>query len=241
LPAISQPVAPPAAGWDQALEVMNAQHAIIDNVGGRTVIACWELSPLDPSRQIVVFQTKESFLLRYSNRWVSTEVPDGRGGTSKLTVPLGVWWLGHRDRRQFRGVTFLPAAPEVVHECLNLWQGWGIDRQRGDWSLIREHIEVVLADGNKEFADYVIRWIAWAIQNPAAAAEVALVLIGAKGTGKGTLVRCLQRIFGAHAFQVTTREQVIGSSTGIFRTVSYSSPMRPIGVAINAASGACRA
>jgi hypothetical protein len=80
--------------------------------------------------------------------------------------------------------------------------------------LIRKHIEVVLAGGNKEFANYVIRWIAWAIQNPAAQAEVALVLIGPKGTGKGTLVRCLQRIFGAHAFQVTSREEVIGKFNG---------------------------
>jgi Family of unknown function (DUF5906) len=51
-------------------------------------------------------------------------------------------------------------------------------------------------------------------QNPAAQAEVALVLIGLKGVGKGTLVRCLQRIFGAHAFQVTSREEVIGKFNG---------------------------
>jgi Family of unknown function (DUF5906) len=43
---------------------------------------------------------------------------------------------------------------------------------------------------------------------------VALVLIGLKGVGKGTLVRCLQRIFGAHAFQVTSREEVIGKFNG---------------------------
>jgi hypothetical protein len=48
----------------------------------------------------------------------------------------------------------------------------------------------------------------------AAQAEVALVLIGAKGAGKGTLVRCLQRIFGAHAFQVTSREHVIDKFNG---------------------------
>jgi Family of unknown function (DUF5906) len=214
LPVAAQSAAPTMAECDQVLKIMNAQHAIIDNVGGRSVIACWEPSPLDPTRQTVVFQTKESFLLRYSNRCVSTEMPDGRGGFSRLTVPIGIWWLSHPRRRQFRGVTFLPAAPKVVHGCLNQWQGWGIEPRLGDWRLIREHIEVVLADGNKEFADYIVRWIAWAIQNPAAAAEVALVLIGAKGTGKGTLVRCLQRIFGAHAFQVTTREQVIGKFNG---------------------------
>jgi hypothetical protein len=50
--------------------------------------------------------------------------------------------------------------------------------------------------------------------NPAKQAEVALVLIGAKGTGKGTLVRCSQRIFGAHAFQVTSREHVIDKFNG---------------------------
>jgi hypothetical protein len=91
---------------------------------------------------------------------------------------------------------------------------WGVEPKAGDWSLIREHIEVVLASGNKEFADYIIRWIAWSIQNPAAQAEVALVLIGAKGAGKGTLVRCLKRIFGAHAFQVTSREHVIDKFNG---------------------------
>jgi ABC-type multidrug transport system fused ATPase/permease subunit len=111
------------------------------------------------------------------------------------------------SRLQFRGVTFRPGEPKVVNECLNLWQGWGVAPKPGDWGLIRQHIEVVLAGGNEEFANYIIRWIAWAIQNPAAPAEVALVLIGEKGAGKGTLVRCLQRIFGAHAFQVTSREE----------------------------------
>jgi hypothetical protein len=111
-------------------------------------------------------------------------------------------------------VVFLPGGAGVVRECLNLWQGWGVEPRAGDWGLIRDHIEVVLAGGNPEFADYIVKWIAWSIQNPAAQAEVALVLIGEKGAGKGTLVRCLQRIFGAHAFQVTTREHVIDKFNG---------------------------
>jgi len=162
----------------------------------------------------VFFQNKESFLLRYSNQSVTVEVPDGRGGTRLDRAPLGHWWLSHRDRRQFRGVTFRPGSPKVVNGCLNLWQGWGVEPRPGDWGLIREHIKVVLAGGNEEFADYIIHWIAWAIQNPAAQAEVALVLIGEKGAGKGTLVRCLERIFGAHTFQVTSREEVIGKFNG---------------------------
>ena len=199
--------------WDDAIVAMNNRHAIIDNVGGKTVIASWEPSQIDPTRLILVFQGKESFLLRYSNRKVTIEAPV-RDGIRYVTVPLGQWWLGHRDRSQFRGVIFRPGGEKVVNECLNLWQGWGVEPKQGDWRLIRRHIERVVASGNAEFAEYVIRWIAWAIQNPAAQAEVALVLIGAKGAGKGTLVRCLQRIFGHHTFQVTSREEVIGKFNG---------------------------
>jgi len=214
VPVVPPPKPPAPTNWDDAIEAMNERHAIIDNFGGKTVIAGWEPSPLDPIKEVVVFQNKESFLLRYSNRHVMIDVANGFGGSRQMSIPLGQWWLSHRDRRQYRGVTFLPNGPEAINDCLNLWQGWGIGPKPGDWSLIRNHINTALAGGNVEFADYIIHWIAWSIQNPAAQAEVALVLIGAKGAGKGTLVRCLQRIFGAHAFQVTSREHVIDKFNG---------------------------
>ena len=212
LPAVIPPVPLPSK-WDDAIVAMNEQHAVIDNVGGKTVIASWEPSQIDPARLMVVFQGKDSFLLRYSNRTVTIEAPL-RDGIRYVKVPLGQWWLAHRDRSQFRGVIFRPGSEKVVNDCLNLWQGWGVVPKSGDWRLIRRHIERIIASGDAEFAQYVVRWIAWAIQNPAAQAEVALVLIGAKGAGKGTLVRCLQRIFGAHTFQVTSREEVIGKFNG---------------------------
>ena len=68
LPAVV-PARMPLVAWNDLLEAMNEQHAIIDNVGGKTVIASWEPSSLDPSRRVWVFQNKESFLLRYSNRF----------------------------------------------------------------------------------------------------------------------------------------------------------------------------
>jgi hypothetical protein len=212
LPAVIPPQPLPAT-WDDLLTAMNNQHAIIDNVGGKTFIASWEPSPLDPSRLVVVFQNKDSFLLRYSNRYATIVTTKG-GATVQTQMPLSRWWLGHRDRQQYRGITFQPDAPKVVNECLNLWRGWGCEAKEGDWSLIRDHIKTVLAEGNGEFSEYIIRWIAWSIQNPGAQAEVALVLIGEKGAGKGTLVRCLERIFGQHTCQVSSREDVIGKFNG---------------------------
>jgi hypothetical protein len=136
LPMVLAPPKIPVA-WDDVIEAMNRRHPIIDNVGGKTVIAGWEPSQLNPERMVVVFQQKESFLLRYSNRTATIDVPDGRGGSRQSAEALGQWWLRHRHRRQHRGITFLPGGPEIVNECLNLWQGWGVEPKPGNWSLIR--------------------------------------------------------------------------------------------------------
>ena len=94
LPAVIPPQPPPAS-WDDLLTVMNNQHAIIDNVGGKTVIASWEASSLDPTRQIIAFQNKDSFVLRYSNRYATIEITTKRGATTQADVPLSQWWLTH--------------------------------------------------------------------------------------------------------------------------------------------------
>jgi Family of unknown function (DUF5906) len=212
LPAVIKPK--PVAALDDALAWMNSRHAIIENVGGKSVIAGWEPSSVDPDRLVVVYQGKESFLLRYSNQSVQVTLFGSNGIRQTTRVSMGPWWLAHEGRRTYRGIVFVPGGPPVIGDMLNLWQGWGVNPKEGDWSLIRRHIVEVVTGRNEECAEYIIRWIAWAIQNPGKQAEVALVLIGPKGTGKGTLVRCLERIFGAHAFQVTCREHVIDKFNG---------------------------
>jgi hypothetical protein len=158
VPPLPAPASTP--DLDDALAVMNRQHAIIENVGGKAVIASWEPSTYDTGRLMVVFQNKESFLLRYSNRSVPVEVPSGKPGISAVVrMPLAQWWLGHRGRQQYRGITFRPAGPTVIGECLNLWQGWAVEAKPGDWSLIRQHIYEVIAGGNSVFGDYVVSWI----------------------------------------------------------------------------------
>jgi hypothetical protein len=183
---------------------INATHALIANIGGKTLIASWEPSPHNPKHQCVVFQNVASFRLRYSNEWVPSLKLKGK------PKKLGDFWVDNNKRRQYRGVVFKPSGPKVINGCINLWRGWGVEPKQGDWSLLRRHIEEVIANNDPGSADYNIHWIAWAIQHPDRQAEVALVLIGHKGTGKGTLVRCLQAIFGAHAFQVSSQEHIVG-------------------------------
>jgi len=183
---------------------INLTHALIENIGGKTLIASREPSPHNPEHECIVFQTPASFRLRYSNELVPSLKLKGK------SKKLGDFWVDHKDRCQYRGVVFKPSGAKVINGHMNLWRGWGVEPKKGDWSPIRQHIEVVIADGDPKAAEYIIRWIAWAIQHPDRQAEVALVLVGHKGTGKGTLIRCLQLIFGAHAFQVSSQEHIVG-------------------------------
>ena len=218
------PAREPAREYNEVqLRALNDQHAVIDIVGGKkTVIASFETVKMRfgeemVTRHVIAYQRPADFLLRYSNRKVWVEVPNKQGGVNREQVLMAKWWLAHPQRRQHRGVLFLPGEPKLVDGCLNLWRGWGVLAVQGDWSLIRKHIFEVIAGGNAEFAEYVIRWIAWAFQNPGWQAEVALVLIGEKGAGKGSLIRCLQRIFDAHAFQAQCADHVIGRFNAHFQ------------------------
>jgi hypothetical protein len=205
--SLPEPAKPrPLVKADTVLSEMNERHAIIENVGGAATIASWEPSKVNRQWMQLVYQGKESFLLRYSNRKV---IVDSLNGGREL-VGLGNWWLSHQDRTQHRGVIFLPAGPKVVEGCLNLWQGWGVVAKPGKWSKIEAHIRLV---GGAHW-EYLRNWIAWSFQHPAEQAEVAVVLIGEKGVGKGTLAKILQKVFGPHAFQVTSREEVIGKFNG---------------------------
>ena len=187
------------------MQELNNRHAVIENYGGKCVIACWEPSPTDPSRPTLVFQSVDAFRQRYANRFVKPLRANQR------PKALGTFWFSDPGRRQYRGVTFEPAGPLVVNDYLNTWKGWGVEPKEGDWSGLQQHIKGVIADNDEQAYEYIIRWIAWAIQHPDRQAEVALVLIGEKGTGKGTLIRCLEIIFGAHTFQVSSQEHVVGN------------------------------
>jgi Family of unknown function (DUF5906) len=207
-PETEEPDAPEteAAKRKLVVDMLNASHAVINNVGGKCLVLSWMPSPIDEGIKIPVFQSFGTFRERYSNRYVSIE------GRNK---PVGTYWLKHRDRRTFEGIDLVPDGPEVLSgNRLNLWGGWGVEPKVGDWSLMRRHVETILANGDPDFADYILRWSAWAVQNPGTPAEVALVLKGEKGSGKGTWFVALRRIFGPHGLHIASSKHLIGSFNG---------------------------
>jgi hypothetical protein len=190
---------------DPLLRELNDKHSVIGSIGGKCRITTWDPSPL--KREVLHLHTAADFSLRYRNRKREWSDDDGK----RQSMPAAVWWLEHALRREFRGIVFDPSVNhDEVDGCLNLWRGFGVAPRQGDYPLFRELVHDVIAAGDPAVADYLWKWTAWLVQNPDQPAEVAIVLRGGQGTGKGTWARALGRLFGQHFAHVSDSRAVAG-------------------------------
>ena len=84
----------------------------------------------------------------------------------------------------------------------------------GDWSLMWRHIAEVVCGGDETIAAYVLGWMARAVQNPGVPGEVAIVLRGGQGSGKGVFAREFGKLFGPHFMQIARGELLTGRFNG---------------------------
>lgn len=188
---------PRAEGVQAVLEEMNEAHCVVME-GGKFRIFTEKQDPV-LKRPFFQRSTKEDFENLYCNQLV--EVHD------KLVTRSSLWIRSPR-RRQYEGVIF---DPEQAHEgWLNLWRGWAVQPKKGDWSLLQQLVRETLCDGDEASYKYVMDWLAYMVQHPAQAAEVALCFKGEKGTGKGTLGRAASYLAGSHGLQISSPEHLVG-------------------------------
>jgi hypothetical protein len=203
--------APPKS--NNPLIKLNEKYAVIGDIGGKCLVLSFVPGKADRNLKVPSFQSFKSFTERFGNRYVNV----GKG-EEKESKPLGAYWLKWPGREGYEGIDLVPNGPRVLENgALNLWGGFGVTAAAGDWSLMRQHICEVLAAGDPEAAQYIIRFAAWAVQHPGERAEVALVFRGGKGSGKGTFANALVRIFGQHGLQVFNSKHLVGAFNGHLR------------------------
>jgi hypothetical protein len=193
----------------QRLSELNINNCVVLDGGKALVLRFEQVEHIAGGERYVyllpTFLRFSDFRNFYLNRRVQIETQNGT-----KWVDLGSWWLEHSHRRQYAGVIFRPAGAPIINNRLNLWTGWGVKPKQGDWSLLRKHIREVLAAGDQRIYEYILNWLAWAVQHPGEQAEVALVFIGERGTGKGTLGKAMSKIFGQHALHLSSPEHLTG-------------------------------
>lgn len=185
------------------IEELNAKHAVLSEQG-KTIVITEEIdTALD--RSVIYRSSFEDIRNRYLHEIVS--LPKGKSTT------LGAYWLTHPARRQYDRIIFDPEIkPEHADpKSYNLWRGFHVQPQKGAWSLFREHLRLVVAGGSDPVFSYLEGWMARAVQRPGRPGEVAFVMRGRQGAGKGMVARGFGHIFGHHFHHVSQPRHLTGN------------------------------
>ncbi len=184
-----------------ALEHMNSRYFHADDWGGSATYG--QRMPNGSVRRV----DPEGIARSLANRRV--QVPKGDKGEVQH-VPVFKWWEGHPGRREYDRVAYDPERREAGN-VLNLWRGFAVAPQRGDWRLMKRHLWEVICDRDKAAFKYLLRWMAHAVQRPGTAPETMVVLRSdAEGTGKSMVGGWLNAVFGPHGMELDDPEQLVG-------------------------------
>jgi phage/plasmid-associated DNA primase len=120
-------------------------------------------------------------------------------------------WFHHPDRRQFiDGVTFDPANVNANPNVFNLWTGFDVEPRQGSWGKLQEHLLTNICDTDTTLFDHLLNLLADMVQHPEKQGEIAIVLRGKEGCGKGTLAKALVRTFGQHGLHISNGHHFVG-------------------------------
>lgn len=213
----TQSISPPLAGQakdriTQLIDEFNAQYAVV-NEAGMAVVYEQAHDPIRDRRMLVriSFDNLKKF---YQNRKITIERRSGRSETKNAAE----WWLDSIDRRQYlKGVVFDPSNTVNKNEYWNLWQGFSVQPKKGDWSLMDEHLLNVICSGEYDNYLYLKGWVARLFQKPQIPGEVAVVLRGEKGSGKGTIANWLVKAWGQHGLRIHSPKHLTGDFNGHLR------------------------
>ena len=202
---------------DSVLAEFNERYFVV-NEAGKAVILAPSYDPVLKRRQFDRMTPRDLQTL-YLNQRIQVSTGDKEKPIYKTKADV---WLHHPDRHQYiHGVVFDPTSRQARPGVLNLWEGFAIKAAKGDWSLLRTHIEAIVCDDDPIRFSYLMGWMARMLQRPAELGEVAIVLKGGEGTGKGTLAKALKRIVGHHSLAISNAKHLIGNFNSHLRDTIF--------------------
>jgi Leucine-rich repeat (LRR) protein len=202
----------------QLVDLFNKKYSFVLEDGKPVV--WFEQYDEELDRMSYVKVSRETFVQMYENNWI--KVADSMTEKACFVTHAEVW-LGSPKRRQYLGGTVFDPNPEREEnpDFLNLWKGWAVEPKKGNWDAIESHIFDVVCGGNETLYSYTIQWLATLFQQPHKQIEVALILRGEKGCGKGLLGHFIRNLFGNAGLHINNACHLIGRFNTHLRTTAF--------------------
>jgi hypothetical protein len=183
---------------EPGLRELNDRFFIVGNYAGKCVVAEPHDRPEAGLPESHSIQSRDNFRARYSHRRVEL---------GKKSAELGAWWLKHPKARRFERIVFAPGE-ELPPDVYNLWRGFAVEPRPGDWSLFEAHLRDNVAG---EHANWLLNWMARAVQQPGVPAEIAVVMRGGRGVGKTIVAEQFGALFGPHYLAISNAKHLVGN------------------------------
>lgn len=128
----------------------------------------------------------------------TARVPDGE--TIKI-VNVPKLWLSDAKRVEVERIEYMPGAPRIHNNTLNLWHEMGCQPIPGE---IQPFFDVVVNNvGDHDIVRWMFQWMAYPLQNLGAKLNSYMHLFGPSGIGKNMVLRPLERIYGENFVRIS--------------------------------------
>ena len=184
---------------------------VLVRVGSKMMVA--DLRTYSTSGRGIGWLDVAAFRLTFNGQFAPVE------NNKEKPRPIADAYLAHPQRKQYEGVIYAPGE-RPPSSVLNLWQGFAVEPVAGDVSLWHEVLAALVP--NESERRYVLKWLAWKIQNPGGVPDTILIFKGAKGTGKNSLFDPIVLLFGRHAMLADDPELIAGRFTAHLMHLSFA-------------------
>lgn len=165
-----------------------------------------------------VYDLKSGYMYKTRAQFVDMAYADRNftiaDGDKMKTVNVADEWLKWPFRRSHGSLVYTPGAERVLESGdLNTWTGWGLEPKEGDikpWLDIMDH----LFGDDPKFHGWLMRWLAYPLQNPGVKMNSAVLLWSLqKGLGKSFLGYVMKDIYGGN-FSAVGQQDITSSYNG---------------------------
>jgi hypothetical protein len=196
---------------EQVLQ-MNKKYALV-RVGKNTIIATFHRNPDG---------VKVGFLNMMAFQSIAApdkiQVPTRNGFSERSMSDI---WMASPQRREYHDMGIYPNndAPSGV---LNMWNGWAVEpNPNASCELYLKHMLEIICGGNKNVYEWLLDWMADAVQDSRNVKGCCVVLRGIEGCGKGAWADTFCSLFGKHYVHLIDSERL----TSKFNSITTDSIM----------------